>query len=51
MIRRQGRQRERQKSVRFSEKNNVTLFVHHTFFVHFFTDTARLRRESAYVFL
>ena len=41
MIRTQGRQRERQK----------TLFVHHTFFVHFFTDTTRQRRESAYVFL
>ena len=28
----------------------TTLFVHHTFFVHFFTDTARLRLGSAYVF-
>ena len=43
MIRTQGRQPERQKSIRFNEY--ITLF-----FVHFFTDTARLQRESDYVF-
>ena len=45
MIRRQGRQRERQKSIRFNELNNNVVRAS-----HFFTDTARLRRESAYVF-
>ena len=45
-IQRRGRQRERQKTERFNERNN-NFSRASRFFVHFFAVFARLRRQNA----
>ena len=48
-IPRRRRQRELQKSIRLNRQNNTSARASR-FFVHFFTITARLRRQNAYFY-